>query len=294
MPRKGGGGGAAAAAALEADPRAWLRSYPAVAARLEAKLGGRSLGEAVDAAGGLLLVRDLFPRAVAAAAAATLAALPDAGWRATAAADDAAANDVAHRFRSTKAGPGLAPLLRALGALAPGALAALSAAEYRAGDGIAPHDDRHYVPVAMEDGSVVECSRAVAVVWYAVPRDWSAADGGALVDLEAGAEHLPRHNALAAFRVPRWHAVAPVAGGRPRRSIFGWFLEPGRLYPLQPGAAPPPPPVAAGAAPAPARAAPKRRRGGGEAVGGAAEARREGGGVAAKKKRRKRKQERGA
>jgi hypothetical protein len=293
MPRTGGG----AAAALEADPRAWLRSYPAVAARLEAKLGGRSLGEAVDAAGGLLLVRNLFPRAVAAAAAATLAALPDAGWRATAAADDAAANDVAHRFRSTKAGPGLAPLLRALGALAPGALAALSAAEYRAGDGSAPHDDRHYVPVAMEDGSVVECSRAVAVVWYAVPRDWSAADGGALVDLETGAEHLPRHNALAAFRVPRWHAVAPVASGRPRRSIFGWFLKLGRLYPLQPGAAPPPLPAAAGAAAAAAREEPKkRRRREEEAGGGAAAARREGGEVAAKreKKRKKRKQERGA
>jgi hypothetical protein len=33
--------------------------------------------------------------------------------------------------------------------------------------------------------------------------------------------------------VPRFHEVTAVTASRPRYSIFGWFLKPGRIYPLR-------------------------------------------------------------
>ena len=58
------------------------------------------------------------------------------------------------------------------------------------------------------------------------------------MDLEAPgggrAAVVPRFNTLVAFRVPRWHAVTPLAPGAPRRlSLFGWFLRPGEAYEVQ-------------------------------------------------------------
>ncbi len=56
--------------------------------------------------------------------------------------------------------------------------------------------------------------------------------------------HVPTFNTLCAFRVPRWHAVTPLAApphgasasAAPRRlSLFGWFLQPGELYELDTG-----------------------------------------------------------
>ena len=47
--------------------------------------------------------------------------------------------------------------------------------------------------------------------------------------------YVPEFNSIAAFRVPRWHIVTPVACDEPRYSVFGWFLSPGRLYELQLG-----------------------------------------------------------
>lgn len=44
---------------------------------------------------------------------------------------------------------------------------------------------------------------------------------------------MPSFNTLVVFQVPRMHGVAPVlVDGRPRLSLFGWWLAPGRLYDL--------------------------------------------------------------
>jgi hypothetical protein len=66
----------------------------------------------------------------------------------------------------------------------------------------------------------------------------------------AGAEYVPEWNSLVAFKVPRFHEVTAVTSNRPRYSIFGWFLQPGQLYPLH----------AAGAAAAGAAKRPRKRR----------------------------------
>ena len=111
---------------------------------------------------------------------------------------------------------------------------------------------------------MVQCSRTLAVVYYC-SSVWQASWGGALVDLEssgsqgdagAGAARdaaatlglqipanaalfPPKFNRLVVFSVPRSHQVTPVvpqpaasAAPRLRLSVFGWFLQPGCLYPL--------------------------------------------------------------
>ena len=115
---------------------------------------------------------------------------------------------------------------------------------------------------------MVQCSRTLAVVYYC-SSVWDASWGGALVDLEglaggsdaaadaaraaAAAAGLqlppkakifpPKFNRLVMFSVPRFHQVTPVvaqatASAAPhlRLSVFGWFMQPGRLYPLMTGA----------------------------------------------------------
>ncbi len=53
---------------------------------------------------------------------------------------------------------------------------------------------------------------------------------------DAGNEYVPEFNSLVAFKVPRYHQVTAVASSeRPRYSIFGWFLQPGKLYELYAG-----------------------------------------------------------
>ena len=102
-----------------------------------------------------------------------------------------------------------------------------SIAKYGRGDSIAPHDDKAHVDV---DG--VLHSRKIAGILY-LAKNWKAKFGGALVDLEAEAEHVPSFNTFVAFKVPRMHFVAPVlVDNRPRLSVFGWWLQPGRLYEL--------------------------------------------------------------
>ena len=111
---------------------------------------------------------------------------------------------------------------------------------------------------------MVKCSRTLAVVYYC-SSVWEASWGGALVDLESAGVHSdlkmgaardaaaasglqipakaalfpPKFNRLVVFSVPRFHQVTPVvpppaasAAPRLRLSVFGWFLQPGRLYPL--------------------------------------------------------------
>ena len=44
--------------------------------------------------------------------------------------------------------------------------------------------------------------------------------------------YVPQFNSIIAFKVPRYHQVTPVSSSQPRYSVFGWFLQPGRLYDL--------------------------------------------------------------
>ena len=44
--------------------------------------------------------------------------------------------------------------------------------------------------------------------------------------------YVPQFNSVIAFKVPRYHQVTPVSSSQPRFSVFGWFLQPGRLYDL--------------------------------------------------------------
>ena len=97
-------------------------------------------------------------------------------------------------------------------------------------------------------------SRDVALVYY-LTRGWRADLGGCLVDLEGPGELIvPEFNTLVAFRVPRLHEVTRMATDRPRLTVFGWMLRPGRLYDLAP------PPRSADAASSGARKRRKRKR----------------------------------
>lgn len=55
------------------------------------------------------------------------------------------------------------------------------------------------------------------------------------VHFDAGKEYVPEFNSIVAFKVPRYHEVTAVTSRRPRLSIFGWFLQPGKLYELYTG-----------------------------------------------------------
>lgn len=108
-----------------------------------------------------------------------------------------------------------------------------SVARYGRGDSIYPHDDKAHVELEPDGGGrVVLHSRKVAGILY-LSKGWKAKFGGALIDLQDRAEHVPSFNTFIAFTVPRMHAVGPVlVEDRPRLSLFGWWLQPGRLYEL--------------------------------------------------------------
>jgi hypothetical protein len=57
--------------------------------------------------------------------------------------------------------------------------------------------------------------------------------GGAFVDLQDNVNYVPEFNSAVLFKVPHLHMVEPVLVNCPRYTIFGWFLKPGKLYPLQ-------------------------------------------------------------
>ncbi|EFJ52159.1 hypothetical protein VOLCADRAFT_120381 [Volvox carteri f. nagariensis] len=110
-----------------------------------------------------------------------------------------------------------------------GILHAFSAAKYCKKDHIAQHDDRAYTPVKLDNGRIITTSRTLAVIYY-LTRDWREEYGGVLVDLED-----PTAPPGEGRKVPRYHAVTAMTTDRPRYSIFGWFLEPGKLYELYTG-----------------------------------------------------------
>jgi hypothetical protein len=131
-------------------------------------------------------------------------------------------------------------ITRFFASLFPGKRCSFSAAEYTHGDHITKHDDHAYVMHTADpyviDSTPIKCSRDVAVIYYVNP-DWTQDDGGMLVDLVDGKRYLPVFNSMVAFMVPRLHEVTKVRerqGREPRRSIFGWFLEPGDIYKFVP------------------------------------------------------------
>uniref|UniRef100_A0A383W562 Fe2OG dioxygenase domain-containing protein n=1 Tax=Tetradesmus obliquus TaxID=3088 RepID=A0A383W562_TETOB len=220
--------------------RKWINSYPDVSAWLE-KYG--DLEQQLDDNGGLLKIENFLPTFVAEGILEMLRGIDDKTWNLTAAGDDYVHNNIRHEFLSVKQGPpGLQDVFRIFTLLLPDSLFTFSAAKYCKAGHIVPHDDRAYTQVLMDDGSMQLCSRTIACIYY-LTHGWSEADGGHLVDLEAPGgpqQHLPAFNSVVAFRIPRWHEVKPVTGDRPRYSIFGWFLEPGKLYELNTGEEAPP------------------------------------------------------
>ncbi|GBG25248.1 Ankyrin repeat and KH domain-containing protein 1 [Hondaea fermentalgiana] len=195
------------------------------------------LVEKLEHAGGLVRIENFLPSAAAEAALHILETLPESRWEVRRDADDTQRNATAHRFYVASARGRKDPLAlvrRAVQNLLPEKKAVISAGRYSAGDHIAPHDDLGY---HREDGKL--WSRDVAVIFY-LTKDWTKADGGALLDLDPGAQrssYVPLFNSLVSFVVPREHAVTavrPRTGRAPRYSLFGWFLVEGDLYRFEP------------------------------------------------------------
>eukprot|EP00890_Picochlorum_soloecismus_P001335 jgi/Picsp_1/2201/NSC_05665-R1_prolyl 4-hydroxylase alpha subunit len=209
--------------------RTWLNSYRKVSQHLEKW----SLDEVVDRGNGIAKISNFLPEIVAEEILDTVKGIPEGSWLKTEAEEDYARNDISHSFVSTKSGNGIEMILRIFGLLYPDSLHVFSAARYSGskGDHIDRHDDRAYVNVTMTTGEIVQCSRSIAIIFY-LTKDWSREMGGLLIDCETGDEFVPEFNSLVAFRIPRFHVVTPVVPPHERYSIFGWILEPGKLYQL--------------------------------------------------------------
>lgn len=116
---------------------------------------------------------------------------------------------------------------------------AFQAGRYTQGHFIDAHDDAAYSDVlenksSESRGETVLYSRDIAMVYY-LTKNWSDDNGGSFIDLVGGQVIIPEFNACILFHVPRLHRVEPVLNNCVRYSIFGWFLERGRLYDLKNG-----------------------------------------------------------
>lgn len=205
----------------------WLSSYDAVSGWMRQY----DLVKLLEKGKGIVKISNFLPPFVADGVLNVLENVTD--WNDTSASRDYTHNNIAHSFESVKTGEAIESITRVISQLLPDSLSAFSGARYQNSNFIEPHDDKAYTPVKMEDGSIVECSRDIAVIYY-LTKDWTAELGGALVDLHCDKRYVPEYNSAIAFRVPRMHAVEPVVGPRPRFSIFGWFLREGQLYELGP------------------------------------------------------------
>ena len=184
------------------------------------------LSAMLSASDGLVIIRDFLPPVVAQRMRDTLLCIREDEWVSTEAEYNPDENNIQHAFNSSSAFPNAAAIRGALGRLMPGHRSVISAASYdEPGHGIHAHDDRAERHIC---GAVF--TRSVAVVLH-LSQGWSREDGGLFVDLQRESEeHVPEFNTLVAFKVPRMHAVTPVAesASQPRLSLFGWFLEPQR------------------------------------------------------------------
>ncbi|KXZ57006.1 hypothetical protein GPECTOR_1g909 [Gonium pectorale] len=180
---------------------------------------------AVERAGGLVRIENFLPEFVAEGILATIEAVSDEQWNETSAREDYTHNNIDHSFSSVKQARGLDAVTRLFSLVRPGALNSFSAARYCRSDHIAPHDDRAYTQVRLDNGRVITTSRTLAVIYY-LTKDWREEYGGVLLDLEDPASppgqptrYVPVWNSVVAFRVPRYHAVTPMAVDRPRYSV---------------------------------------------------------------------------
>lgn len=75
----------------------------------------------------------------------------------------------------------------------------------------------------MDDGSIQLCSRNIAVIYY-LTKDWTAADGGLLIDLEAPGgpqTHVPKFNRYVRPTGLEYWPVWDSHAGCPRN---GWLV----------------------------------------------------------------------
>ncbi len=215
---------------MNAATKAWLSDHAAVQKHF-AKL---DLPRRLRAGGGFCKIEGFLPTAVANSALKSLESLSE--WDHMGDAEIAGRSDaVVHSFLYAEpedhpADLGL--LADAIALLFPKLVPSFSVACYRKGHCIHPHDDKAHVPVQDARGREVLHSRKFAIVYY-LSKNWKLGDGGALVDLQDQAEHVPTFNTLVVFEVPRLHFVGPVLSATKRRfSLFGWFLAKGELYAL--------------------------------------------------------------
>ncbi|CAJ1431240.1 unnamed protein product [Effrenium voratum] len=181
------------------------------------------------APGKLLRLRDYFPLEMADNALQILENLPEEAWQQSLQQGDSQPQLLARPSESADVMdiPELAPLRSVFWRMLPSlrgrpTLPIFSCGRYGASDFIGRHDDQALVPFF---GDGVVYSRTVAAIWY-LTKDWSEAEGGSLVDLEADEEKLvPIYNSLVVFEVPHWHAVSAVTAQRYRYSIFGWWHQ---------------------------------------------------------------------
>ena len=208
----------------------WLRDHDAVRAHFRTHQIERRMEST-----GFARITGFLPPDVAAAASTMLA--EQEGWEDM---DDSEVADrsdsVSHSFKFAEPEDHpttIGALADAVALLFEDLVPSFSVARYGRGDCIAPHDDKGHFDIEPKCGGLtVLHSRKVAGILY-LSKGWKAKFGGALLDLEARAEHVPSFNTFIAFNVPRMHAVAPVlVDGRPRLSLFGWWLQSGKLYEL--------------------------------------------------------------
>ena len=146
----------------------WLDSYP----KVNKWLSQWDLEKLIEDNNGIYKIRNFLPDFVAEEALHIL---------------EYTHNNIEHSFLSTKTGSiDLELLLRTFSILLPDHLNAFSAGKYQKSDNIAPHDDRAYTEIRMEDtGEVVLCSRDVTLVYH-LTKNWTEEMGGALIDIETG------------------------------------------------------------------------------------------------------------
>lgn len=184
----------------------------------------------------LVIVPDVLPARVANAALVVLRSLPELAWQSATSHTDTGekshgAGSAGHSFSGCSRDdvPLLSPIFKVLERIMPKQVFLGQCSRYKAGDFIEPHDDSAYATVGNEQNS-----RDVAVILHLAP-DWVKGHGGLFVDHAGKSVRTPVFNSMVAFRVPRQHEVTEVIGQAPRYSIYGWFVQPGRLYELDHG-----------------------------------------------------------
>ena len=211
--------------------------------------GGSGGGGGPSDEGGIGVLRDALPAALAREARSLLSSLPLSAWEVADTPNqplpDASARPVAMHYRRNPRGDGGgAASIGALRAKVSEALSAVLAARpfeslllnfsrYDPGDFLDSHGDT-------PSGS--KCyERRVAFVWH-LSEGWREEDGGAFVDEEAagtatGERHFaPTFNTLVTFAVPRMHRVTRVkpSARAPRFAVYGWIAAPEIARPPSP------------------------------------------------------------